>query len=327
MKKIIQVDPIFDEKLNCVELVVASASQWANTDYYSLFSSSWGFNYFPLNLEQDKLGNRLFHNSIPMRDNFNAMKKHGLFIEFNENSSTEQFLELANQELTNHNPLGMFVDAYWCPWVPSYQKQHNHHSILITGIDQSNNIFFCRDTMFSKNIEVLPFKYFNKSNEKMSLTFKKMNVENELWHSDWRDTIEKSLLSFYKQTNGGNIFHNMREFSKDILERVDLVFEEKDELLVPLVIRKLSEISNGRHNYSKLIYVLSDLYHDQDLLYFSQCLTEAHKRWKFIQVLMTKCILTKDHTRLISISEHILDASQYEEQISKEFLHYLKFSH
>ncbi|WP_068773782.1 BtrH N-terminal domain-containing protein [Paenibacillus sp. FJAT-26967] len=327
MVQTLHLTPNYDAQLTCEEGMIASICNWLQIDYQMLFIDSWGFHFnAPTGPEKIKLGDRISHSTLGDEKYIQCVDymkiHHGLQIDYEVFLTLEQMLTSVRQELECSRPLAVLTDSYWCPWIPSFQKQHDDHFLIIVGVDETSGHFLCIDPMFSKKVEKLSYEFMMKGIHGY-LIFTIETGIRPVWHKDWVRNISNSLLILNNPAENTDVFRAMKRLSEDILDKFDYELERGSEGLVPLIVRRFSEISKGRYKYSELVALLADLYKDDRLLYFSNGVREAGEKWGVIQQLLTKFMITGRNSTLVRISEKIADAAHFEKQLVEEFQQYI----
>jgi|GEM_PF-3090506 len=53
-------------------------------------------------------------------------------------------------DLTDKVPIGIFIDLYYCPWSPFFNRTYFTHCLLIVDVDDENKKYLCFDVYFNK---------------------------------------------------------------------------------------------------------------------------------------------------------------------------------
>ncbi|MCX8131454.1 MAG: hypothetical protein N3I35_15350 [Clostridia bacterium] len=154
----INICPVQDNSLNCVEMCVASVLLKYNRDYTLMFSDVWGAEfeqsvslseYVSLS-EKLKLGRtgRIWEL---------IEKFYGVKVSWINAHNINNLYDILYKQLELGIPIGLLTSGYFCPWSDAYQKYDIPHAFLVIGIDNNSNNLLCMDPYFSldiKNIEL-----------------------------------------------------------------------------------------------------------------------------------------------------------------------------
>ena len=149
----LDIKPINDERLTCFERPLCVVASWVNRDYEPLFLGGFSFsqNYV-----------KSYNCVAEVQDMLVLMKTYtnttGIKVNICPKDNFDYFQSIVINMLKHGLPIMTFIDSYWCPWYPSYKTSHIKHYILIIGINEENNEYYCLDRYDETNyIRILPF--------------------------------------------------------------------------------------------------------------------------------------------------------------------------
>lgn len=157
--------------------------------------------------------------------------------------------EIAN--LLNRFPIGIFIDLYYCPWSPFYNKKYFSHCLLIVDVDYENKKYICFDVYFNKigyvkvdmSIILEHYEsYFIFDCEKttevnIELLLEEINYSLKKYDSN---TIKKSLelYNFLKNTDKNILFPEDLDTS---IHLINLMWIMEDKKHFPIALRYIEK--------------------------------------------------------------------------------------
>lgn len=75
----------------------------------------------------------------------------GIAIRKQKTTSAEEIVSVLKEQLSQGNPVALHFDGYNCPWDKNlYRKEHNDHTVLVTGISRRGKFLKVCDRLFCK---------------------------------------------------------------------------------------------------------------------------------------------------------------------------------
>lgn len=313
---ILDIKPYHEKTYSCFEDVVATIAIWWNREYILKFIESWGFSYMlsPEKLEcriRPKVGNAYW-----------ALEEyHGISITELIPRTFDEQIHVINEEIKSNNPVSIYINSFWCPWNPAFQKYCIPHFCIVIGINQEEKQLICLDPFLTDKIKYLPYECLKEGNGKFMI-FRLTNKKeiNRNWNSI-AIHVAKYALGI---NNNFNIFYAMREFAKEIESTFDITTEiksfESDLEQVPLF-TILSHVVWARMNLSKTIKHLATSCKVDKLLSISDGIEQAANQWSVVRGLFIKAHITgKQNIINKCISERIKSVADYEEELAYNLL-------
>ncbi|KAF6582674.1 C39 family peptidase [Paenibacillus sp. EKM211P] len=146
---------------SCIDDIIATISCYFNRDYHLMYSNMWQFNYTKnadISFAQRFSGD--LNGELDLLE-----KYHGIRIEYHESIKLNELLEISEDEISNGYPVITMFDSYYNSWDPFYNKLHNKHACLITGINKKNKTVYITDPYFEKVNEEVPFQILERASE------------------------------------------------------------------------------------------------------------------------------------------------------------------
>jgi len=256
---------------NCIQDIFVTYLKWKKENYKNLFDDTWTFCFHE---GSDWLDIDIY------RDNFSQLynslyRQFGIALEFvYDFKDYKILLERMYQEFMNGNILGACVDVFYCPWTMEYQKKHNIHFILISGIQKDSVI--CCDPYSNLNVQYLPIDVFFTTAENMFFINYNKNVT-----ICRRECMLKTIDEMFKNTNKDNDFEQMRKVA-DVLKNSDCVKDElklyENVVMCPLLMR-INNIGFGRKCFSIYLEEMCRYYPKLDITDIINSLDKIAEIW------------------------------------------------
>ncbi|OXM13897.1 BtrH N-terminal domain-containing protein [Paenibacillus herberti] len=273
-----------------------------------MFLGKWGFGF--RGREYDTLsvtGDRI---SPHMDDTFPLLKKyHGIQITEYQPDSADEMISIIDNHLRGNKPIIMFVDAYWCPWDPGYQKYHNMHFVIVIGYNSRSRMFTCVDGFFVKEREELPASaLYHYSSVCYSIC--------DLGKPDATLTFEEAATCTVKKLS---VTHNMVDdivaFSQDIELHFNYEEEVKryqDKWWASPLFKRLIKISQGRKLFAEAI----EYFQDQRAEGIRHQLNLCSKQWDNLRIMLIKASYSSNAKPVLRrVSEKLEEISRLEQAI------------
>lgn len=305
---ILKIDNNDNKYLTCYEKPLVTALCYLKKDYIMMFSSSWNFSYTSQNKE--------------IKQNYemwNLLKS----LEKNLNVSVKICDHLEPASIVKHinelTPVISYVDTYYCQWLPTYQKQHSHHYVLIVGY--SKDSFLCFDK-YSKEMLEISFTEYEKACGECVLIENKNNYDFFKEKEIFKTFISDLLLYNNEEYN---MFKNMHNFSSYILNDFNLYEAVKDykDVRSATIFIWLNSICTGRKKYSLFLKNIKEKIKEIEIDKCISGLDDIYNRWyEIIITMLTASYRNKnlDDKRKENIARKIEDIAKIEFEIYSELI-------
>lgn len=309
---ILNIKPVYDESLDCLQSVIASAMTYWKRDYVMMFADSWGFDF----ISGDSCCNTTLGKRVSpgwKGEVWNLINKyHGVKVQWKSFGDFHKDIAFIKNTISQNQPVAVSFDAFWCPWDVAYQKYHNTHYCLIIGEKDKQNLI-CIDPYVSRGHEIFPITELEKSYEKCIVFHIGMEENNNY---RWRDVLFQANNIII---NGA--FSKMQQFADEICTGLDLKKEMEgchDMHTVPLF-EQLKKIGASRKNFAKVLIYLSEKFSVGELISLSDRLNNASNMWNKIRLkTMKMAIITSQQSHTEKIAEKIREIAEYEVRIAQD---------
>lgn len=278
--------------LYCNESAYLSLAQIYNIPYYPLaLRRAWNFEFNDNN--NIILGEKISHGRN-IRFIENEIKRICGIESGNEFSFDTYPINDQINTLLQGGPLFIIFDLFWCKWTRHYQRNHTTHIIIIISHSQDNNGFYCVDTNFSNQIELLDYDNLNKGYlAHVLFSVQKINNIDTLYY--FKDSINylkqqhfcKDILSFNNSLKDN--FNYKQEF--DAIDAFD----------VPLI-REFYLIKGGRLAYNLFLEYIHNKLNNIDLTMPINLLSDSINDWDTLLNIIQKSFLRYRMPSLANIS-------------------------
>ncbi|SCY96022.1 hypothetical protein [Alkaliphilus peptidifermentans] len=321
---ILNIKPKHEDFRSCVEDIVASVASWWDRNHLLMYAEAWNFQYIPWNPSlPNTLGRRLWEGED--KTWLNISNYHGIKISFQKDIiSPQDAMMLIKSQLSEHRPIMVYVNDYWCPWRKLYQKEHQIQPCLVVGFEEGDSGLICIDPYSTKEIKYFPKEEFEYA-YKNCVTFQKVENYNELLIVE--DIIRLSPEKLFDEKAHGNSFQSMRNFAYDMENTLDMNLEmegstfsaPKSELL-----NTLKYISRRRRQYFLFLKYIGEGY-GIDVCRYSEGMDMSWEKWSIITNLFLKMYYLEDwKLNKKSIAGKIREAADLEEAIALDILNSFK---
>lgn len=322
--KILLIDIIPDHEPfnNCIEDIFSTLLKWRNRDITFIFSNSWSFSFKKIETTNTLLGYRvdIYRNGFKQLED-TLKEYYGIIVKWNKIANCNDILLFAAEEIEKGQPIGISLDAFWCPWNKGYNKYNALHYCLVTGIQ--NEQLVCVDSYLSSKRELLSLKdYCNCYNHYLTITF--ASTSNCY---DWKTIIKDAVVKALGRDDFINDFDKMREFANEIknYKNISNEFAGYDDVGFAPIIPKINSISYGRKNFAKILQYFYHRNYIAELNDFSNQLNEAGLKWSKINNLLLKYnALGFNEERLTNLYGKIMEIADCEENLAKNVLSFIE---
>lgn len=299
-------DSLKNSNYTCFEVMIIKVCQYFNIEYHNMFAWRWSFEYnlrkkhkniyYHIDISKDIIEeDRLFRKYLGLR-----MKG----FKFNK----DKFKNIVYSELKKEKPIGILIDAYWCPWNPSYKKFHINHFCLVIG--QDDFYYYLCDPYIVEGITKIVKAKANMFLIKLYLIFFREKQQKFLFEDFIKESFEFNC--YYKKKN--NMFDNLNKYSNILKDSTlsDLVSEE--ELLnikissTLRIIKSLGDERTGLYNLFEK--------NKNKISFESMCLLEKIIRlWKTCLNMHLRLFINKDiNKKLYELGDIFFELSKIEEK-------------
>lgn len=311
---ILDIKPFHGYGYNCYEDSVATVASWWGRDHQMMFADAWNFYFSHIDSEFSiRLGDKI---EIKESDQLKYLEQyHGIKSIFYSNITAEDAIDIVKMELSANRPILLLIDVFFCPWDLNYQKSHDTHCILITGLDDYNSKFYCTDGIYTKQNVHLYIELFMQG-YRGCFTFELIDNYNNI---DGRKYIESVFLNLQGDSKNLNTFESIRKFANEMEKKLDFKVEMEgymyfEQTPIFLNIRK---ISRGRKKFSSVLKYLGELYKIEDLLILSEKMSLLGSKWSIVEGMITKGYITSNLAKILcSIVHKIRELADYEEDVA-----------
>lgn len=311
--KLLIIKPIHNPKGTCYQDIIASVASYWGRNYELMYTTAWGFS-FQSSMNADTIGSRMNAGFVISLEDLAAY--HGINISLENYGDSDGVIGAVIEQIKNGMPVGVNTDNYWTPWLNGYQSFHRQHICLIVGVDVPNQLFFCIDPMFSKDVEVVSFQDFRQGNNGKCYFFNK--CDDKLSDFNWEKIKQRVYQSFYF-SDQDNIQASIRRFAIAVAEEEINILEEvpvsnpSDIWTTPLL-ANLIQIEKGRYCFSSLLMFISKNLETSALKSIIDEFNQLVLSWENVKSLFLKLYFLKknDPLMLKSINEKLVHISQEE---------------
>lgn len=134
------IKPFVESYGDCFDNLILTLCHAKNAECTLMHIEAWGFTF-----EEDSssvLGDRIY----AFKGNaYRILEEcHGISVQFKRYSDKNSVYEIIRKELLSGFSVMLETDIYFLPWQTGYHKIHNHHFILIVGME--DNELICLET-------------------------------------------------------------------------------------------------------------------------------------------------------------------------------------
>ncbi|MCX7923157.1 MAG: C39 family peptidase [Clostridia bacterium] len=313
------IKSIHHELHNCIEDTLASLALTLEREYILMFAEAWNFSYNPR--ARRALGT--FGNSVDYGEYkvFGCIDRyHGIGTECNYKGDINNQLEVMKKEFQQGKAVILWMDAFFVPWTPVFNKYHRPHYCIGIGIDEAEGVIKCDDPFWNKHQESIPFKSFEDGNGKCLSVNLSDRGETDL---DWHEVVTIAAQQVLGDGEKGNIFSAMCKFADDAEESLDLAAEikgyEEKMFLAPLFMH-MTQIGSSRGNFARVLVYLSEKFEVEQLLLLSREMEKAGANWIEMRNTLMGAYHKGDRGMVIKVMDEIRAMADHEESIAKRLI-------
>lgn len=278
---VLDIKPIHNDGLNCIEDVIVSLAAYYNREYILAFAEAFRFEYVRPDIEQEVLIGSYINSG--MKNMLYLINQYcGISIEIIEPKSVQKVIQVINEQLQVGLPTGIYIKSYWCPWHLEYQKLSHAHFCLAIGFDDGGNII-CIDPSLGLDTYSLPYNDF-VNGFGTCCTFSIGQPPKAISY----ELVLKNAVEVIPNTN---IFTNMRRFIADFYTSMNFHEEYKNADIclfdVPMH-RNLWYKSGERKLFSEFIKYIYKMTLNAGLLDVSDDLLYVRSKWSVADALLIK---------------------------------------
>jgi amino acid adenylation domain-containing protein len=289
----LDIQPVHYDYLTCFEDILVTVAEWAGYHYELYFAGAWSFIFDSENYRRDQNVGRWLKVSSVDGDS-ELVLRHGLQMIWGEAASLPDLIEVIRTELDNNWPVVVSMDSFVCPWDWNFQKLHNTHSFLISGMDDHTGLLYCCDG-FYQTCATIPKEELMKGLKGEYGLFRFAGPAHI--SVNWREILEEALAKLQTGGAAGTAFDSMRSLA-EILAPTDLQNEirgHEGNLFEAPLVKNLEHITYGRRKFAKLLDYFGEETGLGELLELAEALREAASQWANIRALLVKEAFSQDN--------------------------------
>lgn len=264
---------------NCLEDVMVCAFKSMDKHYELFFSESWSFGY---TTHDPLIGKRM---KIKRQVSYDLLQDaHGIEVKYHKTNNSSSVLDIIRTEIfTYQSPVVIYLDLFWTAWgsADNYQKNHLDHFCLVIGINETDQVIYCIDTIFSSQVQALPYEHFFSGNDGDCATF---HIHPEDCIKDWRSVFERITKKIFKF----NDVQAIQKFAEDFKNHFDIRKEVEGygELWKSSIGEEIRNVIFGRKGYYEaLLFLNTKLGYLNDLIHK---VNEIIIQWNIVSGLISK---------------------------------------
>ena len=318
MQTCLNVQTVSEDYFNCIDAMMATIATHYGRDYQMMFLGSWGFFY---NLSAENFSLRIRF-GVDRYSRETLAQYHGVVSQWNIVKGVPGLVERARRHLDAGNPMGLYMNAYYCPWSSAYRRFSINHYGIIVGMDERRKEFFCVDPYsFSQEVYTLPFDSLRKGFQEVIefhtvpqpplLPLKTLLLQNGF--------CQGGKERFDRQCG------DIRRLADDLPGDLDLAREIagfQEDLKNSLIFRQVSNVSKHRAKTAVGFRYMADKYGQPELETFAGALDKAAGEWNRVNTLLYKLHFTKKDEIKQRISRLIYGIADLEAQTADELIRF-----
>lgn len=308
---ILNIKPIRQEYFNCIDGVIATAAAYYQRSYELMFMGSLGFKYEPRKEGINTFGGKLAF-GIHNWSRYALQSYHQIRVEWSEVDSYDILHDLIIQNIDNRNPIGVFLDSFYCPWNPAYRKFHITHYVLMIGYEKAGTEYYCFDPHLSTELKRLPCEHL-KNGFKEYIIFKKDQEANNAILLI--DILKDNFYSFENINRFDNIRNNMLLFASELRENICIeneVSEFNGDLKNSLLFLMIDMLGKHRTKFSIALQYASNLFLNDELLALANDIAKSRKLWNSVNIFLYKLYFTGNKALLEKTSDKLNEIAKLE---------------
>lgn len=289
--------------LYCIEDCIATIAYYEGIDFYMMFMDSYKFGFDNDIVKKTRIVNSGLMNNIERTQFENLSKFHGMTFSMGRTMDAKVALEEMKKELLSGRLIIVKVDSFYCKWDVGYEKLHQKHMFICTGIRDKGDICVC-DPFYGKiGLEMSEDDFCNAY---MGL-YMKYNIEEKEY--DYREEI---CNTFFNDNYVSKLVQELRQLGDAYLEYYDMVREYRDYEDARRVQEILLKIIMDKNKY---YYLLSKVF-DVKSKKISDDMEIVIGMWVVIKNLLFKAFFSKKVDVILnSVKDKLYRIAELEEEI------------
>ncbi len=285
---ILEIKPQQDKLWDCFEKLIVSVAVWWRRGYEFMFVDTWSFDFQSRQPDQSiPLSRRV--RPWPGSNHYPSLEKYyGIRLIRHNTRTIAEVMAIINAELNRERPTAVYIDSYWCPWNPEYQRTHHRHYCLAVGLDESKRLLYCIDPSSSDNLETINLDQFSKGCGKC-VTF--TILQDHKKKINWKEVVGDAVRCFVGAPENGSAFAAIHRFASELT--IDDLKNENGhgtrDAYSDLYLLFL-EIGLHRKKIAKILRVLAERYQVSGLISQAGRLEETADIWHQVGTLMVRMI-------------------------------------
>lgn len=276
---------------NCLEDIIATYADWNKRDYRVMYLDSWNFGYLKKEctlrekIDEFLSSNRLLN--VRSRVQMELLRMYaGINIQWRKCSNPKKELEWIYLNAKRYS-IAIHIDVYWCQWTPMYQKAHCDHYCLVTDVTPTHLI--CLDPYNGNKQYPLSLTDF-LSGVRGVVTLECIPIYEE---PNLSKLIFESVNRVKYDKDGKSDFEAMADFIEEIFmyDRLKEYIESDKDVYTSALIRRLTQIANGRKKFSRLLKSILNEDGYKHMENYSIQFDDIAKKWEYIRNITLKLYL------------------------------------
>ena len=292
--------PIERKKYHCIDSVFLTVAHHFNREIGLMSVGSWGFGYQADRDKANTFGKKLLSGmTMPSRETIH--RYHGIDVDWRENVTWEELISAIQTHIKKKQPLGIFINGYYCPWNPVYHKVNVDHYCIVSDYDPETKNYYCVDSYFSYNssgVFLLPETDLKQGfKDYISFTLQEPVAHYSLTQVFYDVKLSPEDFLWRKRE-----FENMVLFGKDLAQNLDINVELAScngQVESAPLYRQFIQYSQRRQNFADALRFLK--VHAEDLTVdmgmslerIAEDFDRAAGKWNTMGMLLIKLSLTK----------------------------------
>lgn len=308
---ILDIKPIRQEYFSCIDGVLATAAAYYQRPYELMFMGSLGFKYEPC-----KEGANIFGKKVALglhnRSRDTLQRYHQIKIEWCEVDSYPILHDLIIENINNGDPIGVFLDGFYCPWNPIYQRLHFIHYVLISGYEKGGREYHCYDPYLSTERKRLSCECLKNGFKEYILFKKEPKANNAILLTN---ILKDNLYSLDNIKHFDHIHDNILLFANDLRDKIyidDEVSEYKGDLKNAMLFLMIDMLGKHRTKFSIALQYASGLFNNNQLLALADEIAKSRGLWNSINTYLYKLYLSRNEKLLDKVYDKLKEIAELE---------------
>lgn len=187
-----------NQNISCYDSIIEMLLKSFNYEYQFLKLKNFSLHHFERTKDEQGVITRGIQNNNIIENVFKM--KNSIIIKDNINNVSE-FIS----DKLKLSPVGLFVDAYNCPWTLFYNKQHIKHFLLIVAYEE-NKTYCCLDNYYPQKGNI---NLSNNEIEKILDEVLLFNLNKE--EINYEDTVKQFVKEYIKIPNESSFYDEMQD--------------------------------------------------------------------------------------------------------------------